>query len=122
MTVCDPRAEALGGRHARVLRCSAEERTFVGSLTALTFDLYNVHVKRVTASDARKNWFRLLDEAVKGEVIAIERNGSRLILKLDKRKKSIPDYKKWIRGNWDNADKWGWKMTKAGRMIPIVKK
>jgi len=91
-------------------------------LTGLTFDLYNVHVKRVTASDARKNWFKLLDEAVKGEVIAIERNGSRLILKLDKRKKSIPDYKKWIRGNWDDADKWGWEMTKTGRVIPVIEK
>ncbi|PYS53463.1 MAG: hypothetical protein DMG13_12530 [Acidobacteria bacterium] len=66
----------------------------VSSLIGFTSDLDNVHVKRVTASDARKNWFKLLDEAVKGEVISIDRNGSRLILKLDKRKQSIPDSKK----------------------------
>ena len=35
-------------------------------------------MKRVTASDARKNWFRLLDEAAAGEVVVIERAGTRI--------------------------------------------
>jgi antitoxin (DNA-binding transcriptional repressor) of toxin-antitoxin stability system len=30
-------------------------------------------MKQVTASEARKNWFRLLDEALDGEVIAVQR-------------------------------------------------
>ena len=50
-------------------------------------------MKYVTASDARKNWFQLLDEAANGEVIAIHRDGKKLILKLNNTIAAIPDYK-----------------------------
>jgi len=44
-------------------------------------------MKHVTASEARKNWFKLLDEASNGESIAINRNGKSLVLRLETRKK-----------------------------------
>lgn len=70
-------------------------------------------MKRVTATEARKNWFRLLDEVAGGEVVLIERRGNRLLLKLDERKGSsarIPDYRELIRvPDADEADQWGWE-------------
>ena len=54
------------------------------STVTLTTDcriLYIVHMKNVTASEARKHWFRLLDEALRGEVIAVQRKGHRLVLR-----------------------------------------
>jgi hypothetical protein len=69
-------------------------------------------MKHVTASEARKNWFKLLDEAAKGEVIAIQRNDKRLVLRLDKQEQSLPDYKRLVRiPNADEADKWTWTWT-----------
>lgn len=82
-------------------------------------------MKRVTASEARKNGFKLLDEASSGESIAIHRNGKNLVLKLETRNrlKKIPDYSKVIQiPDADNADKWGWKWTERRRLIPIIKK
>ena len=46
----------------------------------MQFQLYIVHMKRVTASAARKNWFQLLDEVVQGEKIVIERRGRRIVV------------------------------------------
>ena len=37
--------------------------------------MYNVHMKRVTASEARRNWFRLLDEIAGGEQVVITSEG-----------------------------------------------
>jgi len=42
--------------------------------------LYAVHMKRVTASDARRNWFRILDEVADGAVVVIERKGRRILI------------------------------------------
>ncbi len=50
-------------------------------------------MKHVTASEARKNWFALLDEGPKGAVVAIQRNDKKLILKLQKKKAAVPNYK-----------------------------
>jgi antitoxin (DNA-binding transcriptional repressor) of toxin-antitoxin stability system len=70
-------------------------------------------MKRVTATEARKNWFRLLDEVAEGEVVLIEREGSRLVLKLDEQREpsaKIPDYRGLIRvPHADEADQWGWE-------------
>lgn len=75
--------------------------------------LYTVHMKRVTATDARKNWFRLLDEVVEGEVVLIEREGARLVLKLAEQGDplaKIPDYRELIHGpELEKADQWGWE-------------
>ena len=75
-------------------------------------------MKHVTASEARKNWFSLLDEAARGEVIAIQRNGNRLVLRLEKRKKSVTNYKGLIGGkDLDNADKWGWDWSESKGLV-----
>ena len=70
-------------------------------------------MKRVTATDARKNWFRLLDEVVEGEVVLIERDGAKLVLKLVEQVEPVtqaPDYRGLIRvPDIDDADQWGWE-------------
>jgi hypothetical protein len=67
----------------------------------------------MTATDARKNWFRLLDEVVEGEVVLIEREGARLLLKLAEPIDSLakpPDYRDLIEGTEiEKADQWGWE-------------
>lgn len=87
----------------------------------ITRRVYIVHMKHVTATEARKNWFKLLDEAARGEVIAIHRADKKLILRLERRKKAIPSYKGLISGDVENADKWGWDYTDKG-LVPITKK
>jgi len=67
----------------------------------------------MTATDARKNWFRVLDEVVEGEVVLIEREGARVMLKLVESKEAlatIPDYRGLITvtDDIDTADQWGW--------------
>src|SRR5437867_2972828 len=47
-------------------------------------------MKHVTASEARKSWFKLLDEAARGEIIASQRNDKKLILRLERRRRSVP--------------------------------
>lgn len=75
--------------------------------------MYTVHVKRVTATEARKNWFRLLDEVADGEVVLIERDGARLVLSLAEQAEpsaKIPDYHGLIRvPDANTADQWGWE-------------
>ena len=80
-----------------------------GNLSLAPAVLYVVRMKHITASEARKNWFKLLDEASHAESIAINRNGKSLVLRLETRKKrqNIPNYKKIIQvPDADNADKW----------------
>ena len=80
-------------------------------------------MKYVTASEARKNWFTLLDEAAKGQTIAIERNGTKLVLRAEKQKKVKSAPSKLVSGeDVDNADKWGWDWDEAGRLVPITRK
>jgi len=82
-------------------------------------------LKHVTASEARRNWFKLLDEASNGESIAINRNGQNLVLRLEPRKKreKTPDYRKIIQApDADNADKWGWKWTDRRGLTPVTKR
>lgn len=78
--------------------------------------MYNVHMKNVTPSQARKNWFRLLDEAVAGEEVVIERNGHRLVLrKEDVPQAAVPSYRGLIQAHrGDEADTWGWEWTPDG--------
>ena len=75
--------------------------------------MYTVHMKRVTATEARKNWFRLLDEVAEGEVVFIERGGARLRLSLAEPAEpsaKIPDYRRLIHvPDADSADQWGWE-------------
>ena len=77
--------------------------------------LYIVHMKIVKASEARKHWFQLLDEAIGGEVIAVERNGERVLLRREttaerRNPEPAPDYKKLLKvSSIDDADQWSWE-------------
>lgn len=69
-------------------------------------------MKRVTASDARKNWFRLLDEVAAGETVVIERAGRRILIKrepLAVHETTAPAYGDLISASDAYcADEWGW--------------
>ncbi len=71
-------------------------------------------MKRVTASQARKNWFRLLDEVVDGEIVFLERRGARVLLTRDLSPKTqasrrLPDYREVLQvDDADQADQWHW--------------
>src|SRR5262245_56364720 len=71
-----------------------------------------VHCTREERNEARKSWFRLLDEVAGGEVVLIEREGARLLLKRAEQGEpsaEIPDYRELIRvPDADEADEWGW--------------
>jgi hypothetical protein len=85
------------------------------ALTSFIGFLYVVHMKKVNASEARKHWFRILDEALSGEVIIVERKGRRLVLRREESRKKRngaegPRYKKLLRvPNVDQADRWTWE-------------
>jgi antitoxin (DNA-binding transcriptional repressor) of toxin-antitoxin stability system len=71
-------------------------------------------MKKVTASEARRRWFRLLDEAVQGEVVVVERGGHRLVLRREHSAKARkgarnPKYRSLLRVPRANeADRWSW--------------
>ena len=69
-------------------------------------------MKRVTASDARKNWFRLLDEVAQGEVVCIERGGRHIVLRREEENDAgseVPDYSEFLHvPGVEDADQWGW--------------
>ena len=77
--------------------------------------MYIVRMKKVTASEARRQWFRLLDEAAQGEVIVVQRKGRRLVLRreeVDKAKAAPtrPAYRNLLRvPRVDQADRWSWE-------------
>ena len=78
-------------------------------------------MKRVTASEARKNWFRLLDEVAAGATVVIERAGRRILLKREPTGDAdVPDYAGLIRiPDAGNADRWGWQWEgEEGAVIP----
>jgi hypothetical protein len=82
---------------------------------------YGVHMKRVTATEARKQWFRLLDEVTGGEVVVIERGGS--LVELRRREvpsagEGAPDYSDILRlPDLDQADRWHWEWKAPGRPL-----
>jgi len=86
--------------------------------------LYIVHMKRVTASEARKNWFRLLDEVAQGAVVCIERGGRRIVLRREEPDAGeaaiFPDYEALIRvPEVEEANRWGWSWSEeTGALEP----
>ena len=79
-----------------------------------TAQWYIVHMKRVTASDARKNWFQLLDEVLEGEVVVVERKGRRVVLRAEDastpEQKPVPDYGSLLEvPGLERADEWRWE-------------
>jgi hypothetical protein len=82
-------------------------------------------MKNVTASEARKRWFRLLDEALRGEVIAVQRKGRRIVLRREEptgpgNGKGARQYKRLLRvPDADEADQWSWKWRGSDRgLVP----
>ncbi len=69
-------------------------------------------MKRVTASEARRNWFRILDEVAAGAVVVVERSGRRILIQREEGAdpvEEIPDYDSVVSGcDLDHADEWGW--------------
>ena len=82
-------------------------------------------MRKITVSEARKHWFRILDDAAKGEVIVLERKGRRLVLhreELDKpgTEAKGPDYRRLLRApDADKADRRSWEWRGPhGRLFP----
>jgi antitoxin (DNA-binding transcriptional repressor) of toxin-antitoxin stability system len=74
-------------------------------------------MKRLTASEARRNWFRLLDEVAAGETVVIERKGQRIVIRretLRGAQRAIPDYGGLLRVREpERAAEWGWEWEAA---------
>jgi hypothetical protein len=71
-------------------------------------------MKRLTATDARREWFRVLDEVLAGETVAVERKGRRVILRAEEAaqpdaEEPLPDYSALLSGDVDEADGWSWE-------------
>ena len=88
-------------------------------------DLYIVRMKKVTASEARRQWFRLLDEAAQGEVIVVQRKGRRLVLRREEVGKGKPaaalgpKYRRLLQvPGVDEADRWSWEWKPEGGLTP----
>ncbi|MGI8782235.1 MAG: type II toxin-antitoxin system Phd/YefM family antitoxin [Acidobacteriota bacterium] len=85
-------------------------------------------MKKVTASEARKNWFRLLDEAAAGEVMVIERNGKRLLLKQEEPasnsvQRRAPQYGTLLKVREpEKADQWRWQWSESGQRLRLLTK
>lgn len=86
-------------------------------------------MKRLTASEARKNWFRVLDEVAAGEVVVLERKGQRLVLrredkKVAKSKQQFPDYTRLLRVlDADQVDQWSWDWQGESQdLVPVSRK
>ena len=92
-----------------------------GPLTAAVGPLHIVRMKKVTASEARKHWFRLLDEAAQGEVIVVQRKGRRVVLRREELNDAgdgaaRPEYHRLLHApGADKADRWSWEWRDAGR-------
>jgi hypothetical protein len=95
------------------------------ALTARHLLLYIVRMKQVTASEARKNWFRLLDEALDGEVIAVQRKGRRLVLRREdlaksRNTKAVRQYKRLLHvPDAEKADEWSWDWRGSERGLVL---
>ncbi|MGH2625829.1 MAG: hypothetical protein ACRDHY_04170 [Anaerolineales bacterium] len=81
-------------------------------------------MKEVTASEARRQWFRLLDEAAQGEVIVVQRKGRRLVLRREDVGKADasaarPAYRRLLRvPRADQADRWSWVWKAERGLVP----
>ncbi|MGH7446004.1 MAG: type II toxin-antitoxin system prevent-host-death family antitoxin [Longimicrobiales bacterium] len=67
----------------------------------------------MTASEARRLWFRLLDEVLDGEVVVITRRGRKIVIRREDpargARPKLPDYAHIIRvPESDMADTWRW--------------
>lgn len=77
-------------------------------------------MKQLTASQARKEWFRLLDEVAAGEVVVIPRRGYRVVVRLEERAPAHEgakhDYRRLLRvPEADRIDRWSWEWNASGK-------
>ena len=79
---------------------------------------------RTTATEARKNWFQLLDEVVAGEEVMVERRGHQLVLTRRDASSSetqdIPSYDDLIKASdevLDGLDRQGWEWVGPGQPL-----
>ena len=77
----------------------------------------------ITASEARRHWFQLLDRVAAGETIVIERKGRQILLRREEEEtisRDTPDYSAIIRplGDVNCADEWGWGWSEAKGLRP----
>ena len=83
-------------------------------------------MKEITASEARKRWFRLLDEVATGEVVVLERKGRRIVLRradspTDTAERPLPDYKELLRvRDAEHADRWTWEWRGPKQGLTLV--
>lgn len=72
-------------------------------------------MKQVSASEARRNWFRLLDEVAAGEVVVVQREGHRIVLRCEPVSTEIPSYAGLLEAvDPDQADTWHWEWGPDG--------
>lgn len=83
--------------------------------------MYSVHMKSLSATEARRNWFRLLDEIVAGEVVVIERGGSLVEPRRREARRApkvVADYSDIVRvADLDEADRWRWEWQAPGQAL-----
>lgn len=83
-------------------------------------------MKRVKASEARTQWFRLLDEVAAGEVVVVERRGRQIVLRREDPAASaasepVPDYTELLKvPDADQADAWGWEWAADGEALRLT--
>ncbi len=80
-------------------------------------------MKRITASEARRNWFRILDEVAAGATVMIERHGWRIVLRREEPAEATPgerpSYGALLRvPDAERADAWGWDRGADGELVP----
>ncbi len=82
--------------------------------------MYNVHMKHVKASEARRRWFQLLDDVIAGEEIMIERRGQRIVIRAEGQIAeggAVPDYSEVLKAPCvDDADQWSWDWSEDGTL------
>lgn len=86
-------------------------------------NMYIVRMKRITASEARKNWFRILDEVAAGGEVVIERHGRRIVLRREEPDSgegvARSDYGALLRvPEGEQAEEWGWEWGPDGDLEP----
>lgn len=79
-----------------------------------------------TATEARRSFFELLDRAVRGETVLIDRKGVplQLIARRKKTREKPLDYRRYLHSAVDQADQWGWQWDpeKGLESISVKKK
>lgn len=81
-------------------------------------------MKRMTASEARRNWFRLLDDVAAGEVVAITRKGRRIVIRREDPPsaagRKLPDYSAILKvRDVGAADTWRWEWPGPERDLSL---